>query len=129
MSDTLRSLARRWHLNLWTLIVSPIAWAAHFLLSYVVVAVHCAKRGRLESLHDVRMVIAIGTIAALAVVAVSAYVAWAHWTVEGDAPPYRDSTDEDRQRFLGEAKLLLAGLSFVAIVFTAIPAFLIGDCR
>ncbi len=129
MSDSLRVIARRWHLNLWTLIVSPIVWAAHFLLCYIVVAVHCAKRGRLESLGDVRIVIAAGTLAALAVVAMSAYIAWAHWTIEGDAPPYRDSTEEDRERFLGVAKLLLAGLSFVAIVFTAIPAFLIGDCR
>ena len=48
---------------------------------------------------------------------------------EGDPPPHRESTDEDRVRFLGVAGLLLAGLSAVAIVYTALPVFAIGDCR
>ena len=31
-------------------------------------------------------------------------------------------------RFIAVATLLLAGLSFVAIVFTSLPAFVFGDC-
>ena len=35
----------------------------------------------------------------------------------------------DRQRFLGYATLLLSALSFVSVLFIALPAFLIRDCR
>jgi len=129
MSAKLRLLAQRWHVNLWSLIVAPTVWALHFLLCYVISAIHCAKGGRLERLDDIRWSVGAATIVALAVVAVSAYVAWVHSTSEGDPPPYRESTDEDRRRFLGVAKFLLACLSFVAIVFTAIPAFVFEDCR
>jgi hypothetical protein len=129
MSAKLRLLAERWHVNLWSLIVAPTIWALHFLFCYVVAAIHCAKAGRLASLQDVRVVIAVATLVALMAVGVSVYVAWAHSTIEGDPPPHQQSTDEDRQRFLGVAKLLLACLSLVAIVFTAIPAFVFEDCR
>ena len=66
---------------------------------------------------------------ALGLVLVCAFVAWAKSSGEGDSPPHHESTDEDRARFLGVSGLLLAGLSAVAIVYTALPAFVIGDCR
>jgi hypothetical protein len=115
--------------TLWALILPPAIWALHFLLCYVYVAIRCAKRGPLEPLDDVRIVIMAATAAALLVVAASAWVAWAQMGVEGDPPPHDASTLEDRHRFLAVAKLLLAGLSFVAIVYTAIPAFIFSDCR
>lgn len=115
--------------TLWTLIVPPLAWAAHFMFSYVYAAVRCAKAGRFALVGDVRLGIAAATAIALAVVLVSAYVAWAQSRLPGDPPPHDDSTHEDRFRFLAIATLLLAGLSFVAIVFTAIPALYFEDCR
>jgi hypothetical protein len=122
-------LALRLHVNLWTLVIAPTVWALHFLLCYIAAAIHCAKAGRLESLHALRPTLVVATLLALLVVAIAGYVAWAHTTIEGDPPPHQESTYEDRVRFLGFSKLLLAGLSFVAIVFTAIPAFIVGDCR
>jgi len=127
--NALRRRVLEYTLTLWSLIVAPTAWAAHFLFSYVYAAVRCAKGGRDSAIGDVRLVVAIATVVALAIVLASAYVAWVHRRVEGDEPPFHDSTDEDRQRFLATSKLLLAGLSFIAIVFTAVPAFTFGDCR
>jgi hypothetical protein len=115
--------------NLWALIAPPTAWAVHFLVCYVYAAIHCAKRGPLASLEDVRWLIVIATAAALLVVVVPGWIAWAQMRVGGDPPPHDESTLEDRHRFLAAAKLLLAGLSFVAIVYTAIPAFMFTDCR
>ena len=115
--------------NLWMLIVAPTVWALHFLLCYVYAAIRCAKDGPLAPLDDVRTVIIIATAVALLIVLGSAWVAWAQMGVEGDPPPHDESTLEDRHRFLATAKLLLAGLSFVAIVYTAIPAFIFADCR
>ena len=129
MRTTLRDGAARVSSSLWALIAPPTVWAAHFLFSYVYAAIHCAKAGRLDGLGDVRIAIGLATVAALVVVLACAYVAWAQSRVEGDPPPHQESTDEDRKRFLAVATLLLAGLSFVAIVFTALPAFVLGDCR
>ena len=107
----------------------PTAWAAHFMFAYVYTAVRCAKAGELAPLGDVRVAIAIATVIALGVVLTSGFVAFAQSRAPGDPPPHQESTEEDRFRFLAFAKLLLAGLSFVAIVFTAIPAFVFEDCR
>ena len=115
--------------NLWFLIAPPTIWALHFLFCYSYAAVRCAKGGRAGTLGDVRTMVVIATMVALAIVVASGYVAWAQSITEGDPPPHQESTDEDRLRFLAVATLLLAGLSFIAILFTAIPAFIFEDCR
>lgn len=122
-----RALARRQ--TLWVLVVAPTTWAVHFLFCYVFAAIRCAKAGRAQSLVEVRSAVAVATVIALAIVVISGFIAWARSRAEGDPPPHRESTDEDRLRFLAAATLLLAGLSFIAIVFTAIPAFIFEDCR
>ena len=129
MIGLLRSRAERLKQTLWALVVAPTAWALHFLFCYTYAAVRCARAGRAAALGDVRMAITIATIIALAVVLASGFVAWAQSLTEGDPPPHQQSTDEDRLRFLAFATLLLAALSFIAIVFTAIPAFVFQDCR
>jgi len=125
----LHDRAQRIRYSLWTLVVPPSLWAAHFLFCYVFAAIHCARAGRLASLGPIRVEIAGATVVALGLVGICAFVAWSQSRIRGDPPPHRESTDEDRARFLGVAGLLLAGLSAVAIVFTALPAALIGDCR
>ena len=121
--------SRRLRHTLWALIASPTVWALHFLFSYVYASVLCAKGGRFEPLDDVRLAIGLATVTALLLVTVCGYFAWRETRIEGDPPPHQESTDEDRLRFLAVATMLLSGLSFVAIVFTAIPAFVFGDCR
>jgi hypothetical protein len=125
----LHDRAQRVRYSLWTLVVPPSIWAAHFLFCYVFAAIHCAKAGRLASLGPIRVEIGAATVVALGAVGICAFVAWAQSRISGHPPPHRESTEEDRARFLGVAGLLLAGLSAVAIVFTALPAALIGDCR
>ena len=127
MTAGLRQRAEQVIQNLWSLVAPPTIWALHFLFCYVYAAVRCAKGA--ENLGDVRLAIAAATLVSLSLVAASGYIAWAHSRMPGDAPPHDESTEEDRERFLGTAKLLLAALSFVAIVFTAIPAYVFEDCR
>ena len=128
MSPQIRQRAERFKSTLWTPLAPPTVWALHLLFSYVYAAIHCAKAGRLEGIGDVRAAIAVATVVALLIVLACGYVAWAQSRVEGDPPPHQESTDEDRMRFIAAATLLLAGLSFVAIVFTSLPAFVFGDC-
>lgn len=115
--------------DLWTLILAPTVWALHFLFCYAYAAVSCAKRGAPDVMGDIRVVVAIATLVAVLLVLPPAFVGWAQARMVGDPPPHQESTEEDRQRFLGLSKMMLAGLSFVAILFTAIPAFMFPDCR
>jgi hypothetical protein len=129
MMQTFRQRAQRRQTSLWTLIVPSTAWALHFLFCYIYAAIRCAKGGPLQSLDAVRLAIVAVTVIALLIVAASAYVSGAQMRIEGDEPPHDESTMEDRHRFLATSKLLLAALSFVAILYTALPAFIFPDCR
>jgi nitrate reductase NapE component len=129
MIDDVVNSARRLKPTLWGLVAPPTVWGLHFLFSYVYASVICAKAGRLEPLDDVRLAIAAATLVSLLLVGYFGYHAWRLSRIQGDPPPHQESTDEDRLRFLAIATMLLAALSFVAIVFTALPAFMIEDCR
>jgi hypothetical protein len=104
----------------------------HFLLSYVSAAVWCAKIGQASaSIGGVRTAIAIYTAVALAGIAAAGLAGYRrHGQGRGLETTGHDfDTPEGRHRFLGFATLLLAGLSAVATIFTALPAVFIETCR
>lgn len=124
---------RRWlkrahdlRVTLWTLIVPPSVWAVHFLFSYLWAAVSCAKIGRWARFPAV---FAIGTVVALVAILLAGLIAWQQSRTPGDPPPHNEGTDIDRLRFLAFSTLLLSALSFVAVLFTALPVLMLGDCR
>ncbi len=115
--------------TLWTLFTAPVVWALHFLICYVGAAVFCEKPGFLGMDFDnLRIAIGLVTVLALAVIVMSAMLAWRQWGFGTDDPPHDDPTRRDRLLFQGYATLLLSGLSFVAIVFTALPALFVTGC-
>jgi hypothetical protein len=115
--------------SLWALVAGPTAWAVHFLLCYATAAVWCARHARLPPSWGLR-----GTLWAYTAVAL-ALIAWFGWRAcrrhrWGHASlPHDDPTAGDRHRFLGFATLLLCGLSFVAVVYTAMAIAFVGSCR
>lgn len=112
--------------TLWTLIVSPTVWAAHFLFSYLWASVLCAKRGTFATNPALFWAC---TVLALAIIVASGLVAHVQSRVPGDRPPHEEGTKVDRLRFLAYSTLLLAGLSFIGVIFTALPVLFITDCR
>ncbi len=122
LGDRVRALK----VTLWTLIVPPSVWAVHFLFCYLWVAVSCAKIGAFPRFP---VAFLVGTLVALGVIAGSGAIAWVQSRTPGDDPPHEQGTDIDRLRFLAKSTLLLAGLSFVAVLFTAAPALMLEDCR
>jgi Kef-type K+ transport system membrane component KefB len=115
--------------SLWTLFTAPIVWALHFLVCYVGAAVFCEKPGLLGTdFDDLRIAIAVATALSLAMIVVSAILAWRQWGFGAGDPPHDDPTRRDRLLFQGYATLLLSGLSFVAVIFTALPALFITEC-
>lgn len=117
---------RALRVTLWTLIVPPATWAAHFLFSYLWAAVRCAKSGSFATQPALYWG---GTLLAFGVILVSGWIAHVQSRTPGDHPPHEEGTEIDRLRFLAYATLLLAGLSFVGVAFTATPVLFIADCR
>jgi hypothetical protein len=115
--------------SLWTLFTAPVVWALHFLACYVGAAIYCEKPGFLGlGFDDLRMAIATITVLALAVIVLAAVRAWRQWGFGAGDPPHDDPTRRDRLFFQGYATLLLSGLSFIAVIFTALPALFITEC-
>ncbi|KQN40629.1 hypothetical protein ASG37_02270 [Sphingomonas sp. Leaf407] len=126
MKRGLHGMVGRLKVTLWSLIVPPVAWAVHFLFSYLWAAIHCAKVGGFPRFP---ILYAVGTLAALAVILAAGIVAHLQSRVPGDDPPHEESTDRDRIRFLAFSTVLLAALSFVGVLFTAAPVLFLTDCR
>jgi len=112
--------------SLWTLIVPPSVWAVHFVFSYLWAALNCAKVGHFATFP---LLYVVGTMLALLTVVGAGIVASIQARTPGGDPPHEQSTDSDRLRFLAKATQLLAGLSFIGVVFTAAPVAFLTDCR
>ncbi|MGD9915075.1 MAG: hypothetical protein AB7S80_13410 [Rhizobiaceae bacterium] len=115
--------------TLWTLFTGPVVWALHFLACYAVSAIFCEKPGFLGlDFDNLRIAIGVLTVLALTMIVVAALLAWRQWGFGSGDPPHDDPTRRDRLLFQGYATLLLSGLSFVAVIFTAMPALFITGC-
>jgi hypothetical protein len=116
--------------SLWRLTVGPVIWALHFLACYITAAIWCEKyAGRDGPLGSVRVAIAVLTIVALAGIAWAARDGWRRHSFGASTLPHDFDTPEDRHRFLGFSAFLLAALSGVATIFTALVAIFMSDCR
>lgn len=116
--------------SLWMLTIGPSVWALHFLACYITAAVWCEKfAGREAALGWVRGAIAIYTVAALIGIGLNARAGWRRHRFGAGELPHDFDTPEDRHRFLGFATFLLAALSAVAVIFTALVALFFYDCR
>jgi hypothetical protein len=114
--------------SLWALTAGPAIWAVHFLASYIAAAVWCGDAGPHVTFGFAIVVFADATGMGLAAVA---WVDWGGWTRYhlGEAvPSHHKDTPEDRHRFLGLATFLLAGLSAVAIGYTAMAVAMLRGC-
>ena len=115
--------------TLWTLFTAPIVWALHFLICYTATAIFCEKPDFLGGdFETLRMAILVVTVISLAMIVVSVLLAWRQWGFGTGDPPHDDPTRRDRLLFQGYATFLLSGLSFVAVIFTAMPALFIDGC-
>lgn len=116
--------------SLWTLFTAPVVWALHFLASYGAFSVYCAKASTGGTGFDtLRLVLALTTLLALAMIVMAAWLAWRQWGFGVQDPPHDAPTDDSRKLFQGFATLLLAGLSFIAVVYGALPLFFIEGCQ
>ena len=116
--------------TLWTLFSGPLVWALHFLACYILAAIYCEKPEIFGGDFDtLRTLIVIFTAFALAMIVLSAILAWRQCGFGLGDPPHDEPTRGDRLRFQGYATFLLSGLSFLAVIFTALPLVFIAGCQ
>jgi len=116
--------------SIWILTVAPLIWVAHFLASYLTNAIWCAKyAGSDRAAGEVQLAIMIYTAIALPSIGVVGWKAFRRHRF-GDAKlPHDFDSSADRHRFLGFSTFLLACLSGVATIFTALVAVFVGSCH
>lgn len=109
--------------SLFRIALAPTVWAFHFLFCYAGAAVWCAKFGTAEGITFLRLSIAALTMLALLAITWQGWHSYRQW-----APDDADDHVEGPYRFLGHAALLLSIISFVGVVYVALPALFIGSC-
>jgi len=116
--------------SLWTLFTAPIVWALHFLASYGAFSVYCAKApSGADGFDMLRLVLAVITLLALGMIVMAAWLAWRQWGFGIQDPPHDAPTDRSRTMFQGFATLLLSGLSFIAVLYGALPLLFVAGCQ
>jgi hypothetical protein len=108
--------------HLVAMIAAPIVWAVHFLLVYILVSLACGfgwNDGRLIGLDPAEFGIAVATLAALALIAYIAVL---------NLRKYRRALAAPTSRFIALTALLLGVLSAVAVVWVALPTFMLPTC-
>lgn len=106
-----------------------MVWSIHFLFAYVLAAVWCAKfAGREGELQGVRIGVLLATIFSLIIVGREIFIGYKKHSFGDSEPPHNEGTPEDRERFLGLARLLISSLSLLAIIYTAYVAWFFRSC-
>jgi hypothetical protein len=115
--------------SLWMLTISPLIWAAHFVLSYIGAAIWCGNlEDRRGALGPANSAIVGLSIVALIGISITGWRGWRRHKYGGGEKPYDKDTAEDRHRFLGYATVLLSALSAVAVVYSTLVAMVVRSC-
>lgn len=113
------------------LVVGPALWCLYFLAVYITAAIHCAAAPAPRAgIGGVRIAIAVLGLLTIGAIGMAARDAWRRWhAAGGGGPPHDDDSRQSRSQFLAFSALLLCGLSIVATIYVALPAFFLVDCR
>ena len=115
--------------SLWLLIVSPLIWSCHFLLSYITAAVWCAKAVADAALSPVRAAIVIYTLVALVGIGITGLCGYRRHTFGTVTSTHDFDSPAGRHGFLGFAVVVLSMLSAIATVYVALPVLFTENCR
>jgi hypothetical protein len=116
------------HEHLWTPVVAPVIWAAHFLCCYMTAAMWCGRFASAQGSERLVTLIAVYTVIAVALIA----LCFAHG-FKSHAHQLPDTSNDDdspidRHRFIAFTTMLLAGLSLVATLFVGAAAMMMDRC-
>lgn len=115
--------------SLFRITFGPLVWTVHFLASYAATAVYCAKLWPTTLGFDLlTWGIGVATVLALGAIGWAGWSSWRQWRDENEDWDDADGSNEDRTQFLGHAAFLLTIISFIGVIYTALPALLSASC-
>ena len=114
---------------LWMPIVSPVIWAAHFMICYVWVALACGRPTLRGSIADADTGVAVVTAVASAAIGLCWFYGFHRHARRLPDEPNDDATPGDRTRFMAFTTMLLAGLSLIGTLFVGGAALAMGGCQ
>ena len=114
--------------SLWRITLAPLTWVAHFVTSYGVAAVICAKAPAL--LDAARIGLVLGTVTALTVILWLGWRAWRQRELR-HAGNFANAVGEadHRHQFMGHVAVLLAMISAIGVIYGTLPVLLPDTCR
>ena len=116
--------------GLFLLTAPPTIWSAHFLVSYLTAAIWCEKfTSPSGEAGPVQWLIGIYTLAALPTIGYFGWRGYRRSQRDEAEAELTTEADAERYRFLGFASLLLAGLSGVATIYTALVVVFVRTCH
>jgi|SRR5687768_4416761 len=115
--------------SLWLLVVSPVIWSAHFLLSYITAAIWCAKAGPEAALSPVRLAIVLYTLVALIGIGITGLRGYRRHMFGTVTSAHDFDSPAGRHGFLGFAVVALSMLSAIATFYVALPVLFTESCR
>jgi hypothetical protein len=130
--STMRSESGHTHLSgllVYSLVAGPVIWFFHFLLVWGMAEMGCRinfLNVELISPENIIFFVTLATSIALLAVAWGGFAAYRSWR-QLDAHT-NEVIGEERLRFLITLALLLSGLFFVSIIFTATPTYFLDVC-
>lgn len=114
------------------LIALPLAiWGVHFLFSYIVAAVYCARsNGIATAIPSIRWLVLAITIAAIAAIGLTLRQGHHRYRRNASGHPVSNSPAQRNQaRFFWTVLLSMSALGTFAILCVAGAALFFGDCR
>lgn len=124
--------------SLFSLIVGPMVWVAHFLTVYITAAIACAHGFFEDELFGIPIVLLIGggaTLVAIALIVDALIISVRRWRgrpFDGEIeplPPHDSNDVASRRRFMAYAGVLLSGISLIATVWESLPLIFFASCR
>jgi hypothetical protein len=112
---------------LWIVPGPLVIWGMHFMLCYITAALWCGRV--VGSSQPPRLPIAGYTAVALAAIAAIGWRGYRAHRHAGGEPPHDADSAADRHRFIGYATWLIAALSFIAVIYSAMAAAVISTCE
>ena len=113
--------------SLLSLVSAPVIWAIHFLLSYIIVSLACrdGETGTWAAgLTSVEASVGALTLVAVALLVYIGIVNYEKW----QRARQTGLPGDDMSGFFALSSVLLCGLSAVAVIWVAFPAFMLAPC-
>jgi hypothetical protein len=106
---------------------APVVWIVHFALCYIAVSLICDGGYTGDWLGGISLAGAIVGVLTVAAFALLVYIAVVNYRIWAD-PPLPEMTSDGMVRFIALCSVMLCGLSIVALLWVAFPAYVLPAC-